>query len=140
MRLLLVALSVHTTIAIQMEDDVDEARLQLRQALAHCAEDREELDRLRKMLQQERESAQRREREIEEMQTSNAEEVAKLSDTLRKAEQVISRLFSLPHLARGHSTRSLVLSGRVLASAFHREVLLSSPRSIVHSFWRSVEG
>ena len=35
-----------------MEDDVDEARLQLRQALGHCAQDREELDRLRKMLQQ----------------------------------------------------------------------------------------
>ena len=79
-----------------MEDDVDEARLQLRQALAHCAQDREELDRLRKMLQQERESAQRREREIEEMQASNAEEVSKLNDTLRKAEQVTMRLFSCP--------------------------------------------
>ena len=51
-----------------MEDDVDEARLQLRQALSHCSQDREELDRLRKMLQQEREAAQRREREIEELQ------------------------------------------------------------------------
>jgi len=71
-----------------MDDDVDEARMQLRQALAHCAQDREELDRLRKMLQQERETAQRREREIEELQTSNAEEVAKLNETLRKAEQV----------------------------------------------------
>jgi len=60
----------------------------LRQALAHCTQDREELDRLRKMLQQERESAQRREREIEELQASNAEETAKLNETLRKAEQV----------------------------------------------------
>ena len=48
--------------------DGDEARLQLRQALSHCSQDREELDRLRKMLQQEREAAQRREREIEELQ------------------------------------------------------------------------
>ena len=70
-----------------MEDDVDEARLQLRQALAHCQQDREELDRLRKMLQQERESAQRLEREIEELQQSNSEELARLNDTLRKAEQ-----------------------------------------------------
>jgi hypothetical protein len=71
-----------------MDDDVDEARLQLRQALSHCAQDREELDRLRKMLQQEREVAQRREKEIEELQASNAEELAKLNETLRKAEQV----------------------------------------------------
>ena len=71
-----------------MDDDVDEARMQLRQALAHCAQDREELDRLRKMLQQERETAQRREREIEQLQASNAEEIAKLNETLRRAEQV----------------------------------------------------
>jgi dsDNA-specific endonuclease/ATPase MutS2 len=73
-----------------MDDDVDEARMQLRQALAHCAQDREELDRLRKMLQQERETAQRREREIEELQASNAAEIAKLNETLRRAEQVSS--------------------------------------------------
>lgn len=70
-----------------MEDDVDEARLQLRQALGHCAQDREELERLRKMLLQEREAAQVREQEMEQVQASNAEESHRLNEVLRKAEQ-----------------------------------------------------
>jgi molybdopterin converting factor small subunit len=70
-----------------MEDDVDEARLQLRQALGHCAQDREELDRLRKMLQQEREAAQAREQEIEQVEAANSEEIHRLNEVLRKAEQ-----------------------------------------------------
>lgn len=32
-----------------MEDEIDQLRLQLRQALAHCSQDRDELDRLRKV-------------------------------------------------------------------------------------------
>jgi len=70
-----------------MEDEIDQLRLQLRQALAHCSQDRDELDRLRKMLQSERETSQRRERELETLQQTNAEEVMKLNDQLRKAEQ-----------------------------------------------------
>ena len=70
-----------------MEDEIDQLRLQLRQALAHCSQDRDELDRLRKVLGQERESSQRREREIEQLATGNGEEIMKLNDTLRKVEQ-----------------------------------------------------
>ena len=102
-----------------MEDEIDQLRLQLRspsqprlalsytcdhrQALAHCSQDRDELDRLRKILQQERywreeavslshcdchrESSQRREREIEQMQQKNSDEIMKLNEGLRKAEQ-----------------------------------------------------
>jgi hypothetical protein len=40
-----------------MEDEIDQLRLQLRQALAHCSEDRDELDRLRKMLSTERDNS-----------------------------------------------------------------------------------
>lgn len=70
-----------------MDDEIDDARHQLKQAVAHSAQDREELDRLRKMLQQEREAAQRREQEIEQMQSANADELVKLNETLRRAEQ-----------------------------------------------------
>ncbi len=69
-----------------MEDEIDQLRLQLRQALAHCSQDRDELDRLRKMLSTERDNSQRREREIEQMATGNGEEIMKLNDTLRKTE------------------------------------------------------
>eukprot|EP00961_Rhodomonas_salina_P176340 2376851-Rhodomonas_salina.3 len=73
-----------------MDDEIDDARHQLKQAVAHSAQDREELDRLRKMLQQEREAAQRREQEIEQMQSANADELVKLNETLRRAEQVLT--------------------------------------------------
>mmetsp|Transcript_43732 Transcript_43732/g.64188 ORF Transcript_43732/g.64188 Transcript_43732/m.64188 type:complete len:358 (-) Transcript_43732:587-1660(-) len=70
-----------------MEDEIDQLRLQLRQALAHCSQDRDELDRLRKVLSTEREGSQRREREIEQMASGNGEEIMKLNDHLRKVEQ-----------------------------------------------------
>eukprot|EP00287_Rhodomonas_sp_CCMP768_P012757 CAMPEP_0196724054 /NCGR_PEP_ID=MMETSP1091-20130531/6069_1 /TAXON_ID=302021 /ORGANISM="Rhodomonas sp., Strain CCMP768" /LENGTH=350 /DNA_ID=CAMNT_0042066139 /DNA_START=52 /DNA_END=1104 /DNA_ORIENTATION=+ len=75
------------TASRSMEDEIDQLRLQLRQALAHCSQDRDELDRLRKLLQQERDGSARREREIESLQTTSGDEMQKLNETLRKAEQ-----------------------------------------------------
>uniref|UniRef100_A0A6T8JUY2 PDZ domain-containing protein n=2 Tax=Hemiselmis andersenii TaxID=464988 RepID=A0A6T8JUY2_HEMAN len=69
-----------------IEDEIDQLRLQLRQALSHCSQDRDELDRLRKMLQTERDQSQMRERELELLQQENARELAQLNENLRNAE------------------------------------------------------
>ena len=71
-----------------MEDELDQMKLQLRQAISHCTQDRDELDRLRKMLQAERDASARRDLEIEQMQQGNSEEIRKLNENLTKAEKV----------------------------------------------------
>ena len=71
-----------------MEDELDQMKLQLRQAISHCTQDRDELDRLRKMLQAERDASARRDQEIEQMQQVNSEEIRKLNENLTKAEKV----------------------------------------------------
>mmetsp|Transcript_4317 Transcript_4317/g.10779 ORF Transcript_4317/g.10779 Transcript_4317/m.10779 type:complete len:358 (-) Transcript_4317:288-1361(-) len=69
-----------------IEDEIDQLRMQLRQALSHCSQDRDELDRLRKMLQSERDQSQRRERELELLQQENTAELTTLNENLRNAE------------------------------------------------------
>ena len=73
---------------LSMEDELDQMKLQLRQAISHCTQDRDELDRLRKMLQAERDASARRDLEIEQMQQGNSEEIRKLNENLTKAEKV----------------------------------------------------
>jgi hypothetical protein len=80
---------------LSMEDELDQMKLQLRQAISHCTQDRDELDRLRKMLQSERDTSVRRDQEIEQMQQSNAEEIRKLNENLTKAEKVFMQFLCL---------------------------------------------
>jgi hypothetical protein len=78
---------------LSMEDELDQMKLQLRQAISHCTQDRDELDRIRKMLQSERDTSERRDQEIEQLQQSNSEEIKKLNENLSQAEKVTGHYF-----------------------------------------------
>lgn len=54
--------------------------------------DRDELERLRKILQLERESSVRRDQEIEEIRQKSAEDIQKLHDNIASAEKVFEVL------------------------------------------------
>ena len=69
------------------EIEMQDLRHQLKQTLSEEKEISEEVERVRRVLQLERGASARREKELEEIRSSHAREVASLSESLRRAEQ-----------------------------------------------------
>ncbi|EKX37354.1 hypothetical protein GUITHDRAFT_165492 [Guillardia theta CCMP2712] len=73
--------------ARKYEIEMQDLRHQLKQTLSEEKEISEEVERVRRVLQLERGASARREKELEEIRSSHAREVASLSESLRRAEQ-----------------------------------------------------
>eukprot|EP00295_Goniomonas_pacifica_P020177 CAMPEP_0175847942 /NCGR_PEP_ID=MMETSP0107_2-20121207/23637_1 /TAXON_ID=195067 ORGANISM="Goniomonas pacifica, Strain CCMP1869" /NCGR_SAMPLE_ID=MMETSP0107_2 /ASSEMBLY_ACC=CAM_ASM_000203 /LENGTH=367 /DNA_ID=CAMNT_0017162821 /DNA_START=7 /DNA_END=1110 /DNA_ORIENTATION=- len=69
------------------QGELDTLRIQLREALASGAQEHEELERVKKLLQMERETAHRREQEYDTMQREQSENLLQHTELLRRAEQ-----------------------------------------------------
>ena len=72
-----------------LEEEVETLRVQLRQALSHCAQDREELDRLRNLIAQERETADRMEKNALHAKERTEGEIKKLEQEIKLSEALV---------------------------------------------------